>query len=103
DPDDAILASAKEGTGIHDVLEAAVKRIPPPQGNPDAPLRALIFDSHYDSYKGVVAYVRVVDGAVKSGEPLCFMSTGRRIEALELGVFRPNMQPVRELQAGEVG
>jgi GTP-binding protein LepA len=103
DPNDAILASAKDGTGIHEILEAAVKRIPPPQGEPNAPLRALIFDSHYDSYKGVVAYVRIADGAVRSGQPLCLMSTGRRVEAIELGVFRPTMQPVDRLEAGEVG
>ena len=103
DPNDAILASAKEGTGIPDILAAVVERIPPPSGDPTAPLRALIFDSHYDPYKGVVAYVRVVDGTVRSGEPLYLMASERRVEALELGVFRPTMQPVDQLQAGEVG
>ncbi|MBV9282224.1 MAG: elongation factor 4 [Chloroflexi bacterium] len=103
DPNDAILASAKEGIGIEEVLEAVVEHIPPPQGDPAAPLRALIFDSHYDPYKGVVAYVRVVDGTVRNGEPLYLMAAGKRVEALEIGTFRPAMQPTEELQAGEVG
>ena len=103
DPDDAVLASAKEGIGISEVLEAAVERIPAPSGDPAAPLRALIFDSHYDPYKGVVAYVRIVDGVVRNGEPLYLMASNRKVEALEIGVFRPTMQVVDELQAGEVG
>ncbi len=103
DPDDAILASAKDGTGVREILEAAVTRIPPPGGDPNGPLRCLIFDSHYDPYKGVVAYVRVFDGTVRNGEPLFLMATERRIDAIEIGVFRPDMQPVAELQAGEVG
>ena len=103
DPDDAILASAKDGTGVTEILEAAVTRIPPPGGDPNGPLRCLIFDSHYDPYKGVVAYVRVFDGTVRNGEPLFLMATERRIDAIEIGVFRPDMQPVAELQAGEVG
>jgi GTP-binding protein LepA len=103
DPHDAILASAKEGTGVSEVLDAVVQRVPPPGGDPSAPLRALIFDSHYDPYKGVIAYVRIVDGTVRSGEPLQMMAADRRVEALEIGVFRPTMQPVNELQAGEVG
>jgi GTP-binding protein LepA len=103
DGNDAILASAKEGIGIEEILEAVVEHVPPPGGTNEAPLRALIFDSHYDPYKGVVAYVRVVDGVVRTDQPLQFMSTGRKIEALEIGVFRPSMQPVKELQAGEVG
>ncbi|HEY8686509.1 MAG TPA: translation elongation factor 4 [Chloroflexota bacterium] len=103
DPADAILASAKTGAGVAEILEAVVSRIPPPGGSVDAPLRALVFDSHYDAYKGVVAYVRVVDGAIRSGEPLYLMASEKKIEALEIGVFRPNMQPVAELLAGEVG
>jgi GTP-binding protein LepA len=103
DPADAILASAKTGVGVPEILEAVVSRIPPPGGSVDAPLRALVFDSHYDAYKGVVAYVRVVDGAIRSGEPLYLMASEKKIEALEIGVFRPNMQPVAELLAGEVG
>jgi GTP-binding protein LepA len=103
DPDDAILASAKTGAGVSEILEAVVQRIPSPGGSVDAPLRALVFDSHYDAYKGVVAYVRVVDGTIRTDEPLYLMAAGKKIEALEIGVFRPAMQPVKELQAGEVG
>jgi GTP-binding protein LepA len=103
DSNDALLASAKDGTGIPEILEAVVQRIPPPTGDSSAPLRALIFDSHYDSYKGVIAYVRVVEGKVRTDEPLLLMATNRKIEALEIGVFRPGMEPVKELQAGEVG
>ncbi|MGI8825492.1 MAG: translation elongation factor 4 [Chloroflexota bacterium] len=103
DPNEAILASAKEGTGIVDILEAVVQRVPPPGGDPDAPLRALIFDSHYDAYKGVIAYVRVFDGVVRADEPLCLMATQRRVEAIEIGAFRPTMQPVDGLVAGQVG
>jgi GTP-binding protein LepA len=101
--DDAILASAKEGIGIEEILEAVVERIPPPQGDPGAPLRCLIFDSHYDAYKGVIAYVRVAEGTVKTGETLYLMGSRKRFEALEIGIFNPNMLAVPELQAGEVG
>jgi GTP-binding protein LepA len=103
DPSSAILASAKTGAGIHEILESVVHLVPPPAGDPEAPLRALIFDSHYDSYKGVIAYVRVMEGTVRTDEPLHLMAADRRIEALEIGVFRPGMEAVRELQAGEVG
>ncbi|HLJ66543.1 MAG TPA: translation elongation factor 4 [Chloroflexota bacterium] len=103
DASSAILASAKEGVGIEEILEAVVHHVPPPSGDADAPLRALIFDSHYDPYKGVIAYVRVMDGTVRDGEPLYLISTERRIEALEVGVFRPGMVAVEQLQAGEVG
>ncbi|HZS94357.1 MAG TPA: translation elongation factor 4 [Chloroflexota bacterium] len=103
DAADAIPASAKEGVGVEEILEAAVARIPPPGGSDEAPLRALIFDSHYDPYKGVVAYVRVMDGVVRNGEPLRLMAAGREIEALEIGIFRPGMVRVDELHAGEVG
>ncbi|MGH2449629.1 MAG: translation elongation factor 4 [Chloroflexota bacterium] len=103
DPADAILASAKEGSGIEEILEAVVARVPAPGGNPEAPLRALVFDSHYDAYKGVVAYVRVMDGVVRDGQELRLMVADRKIEALEIGVFRPQMSPVPELLAGEVG
>ena len=101
--EDAIYTSAKEGTGADAVLQAVVERIPPPQGEPDQPLRALIFDSHYDSYKGVVAYVRVVDGVLHQDEPLLLMSNRRHVEPIEFGVFRPGMVPVETLGAGEVG
>jgi GTP-binding protein LepA len=103
DSSDAILASAKDGTGVPEILEAVVNRIPPPPGDIGAPLRALIFDSHYDSYKGVIAYVRVMEGTVRTDEPLLLMAANRRVEALEIGVFRPGMEPATELQAGEVG
>jgi GTP-binding protein LepA len=103
DAQDAIPASAKEGIGIEEILEAVVERIPAPEGDPEAPLRALIFDSHYDPYKGVIAYVRIVDGTVEADRPLKLMSTSKEFEALEVGVFRPGMNPVARLEAGEVG
>jgi GTP-binding protein LepA len=98
-----ILASAKQGIGTEAILEAIIERIPPPSGVPIWPTRALIFDSHYDPYKGVVAYVRVVDGVLSEGQPLLLMSTGTLVEALEVGVFRPRMIPTSELGTGEVG
>jgi len=101
--DEVIFTSAKEAIGIDDVLEAIVTRIPPPSGDPAAPLRALIFDSHYDSYKGVIAYVRVVDGTVTAGQPLQLMSNGAKLEPVETGVFVPGMNPTSQLMAGEVG
>jgi GTP-binding protein LepA len=100
---DALFTSAKEGTGIEDVLQAAVERIPPPRGQRHQPLRALIFDSHYDSYKGVVAYLRLVDGEMRQGSPLLLMSSQLRVEPIEIGVFRPGMDPTGLLEAGEVG
>ena len=103
DPDEVLRISAKEGTHVDQVLEAVVQRIPPPEGDPDAPLRALIFDSHYDPYKGVVAYVRIVDGVVRPNDELTLMAGGARFKPVEIGVFRPDMQPVAELRAGEVG
>jgi GTP-binding protein LepA len=101
--DEVIFTSAKRGVGVDVVLEAVVNRVPPPGGRPQAPLRALIFDSHYDSYKGVVAYVRVVDGAIEAGQPLYLMSAQQRLEPLELGLFRPHMVPVERLSTGAVG
>jgi len=101
--EDIILASAKEGIGTEDILEAIVRRLPPPSGSLHQPLRALIFDSKYDPYKGVVAYVRVVDGQVRTGDRLLMMATERTGEALEVGVFRPGFTPVAGLSAGEVG
>jgi GTP-binding protein LepA len=100
---EAIYASAKAGTGADDVLQAVVERIPAPAGRPEAPLRALIFDSHYDSYKGVVAYIRVVDGALRSADLLLVMSNGQEVDPIEIGVFRPGMQPCERLSVGEVG
>lgn len=95
--------SAKEGTNIEAVLEAVIEQVPPPQGDPDAPTQALIFDSHYDSYKGVIAYVRVFNGRISKRSILKLMSTRVETEPLEIGVFSPAMQPVAELQAGDVG
>jgi GTP-binding protein LepA len=101
--DDCILASAKQGIGVDDILEAIVKRIPPPRGDRAAPLRALIFDSHYDAYKGVIAYCRFVDGSVKVTEPVRMMSNAVRGEAMEVGIFHPGMMAIDNLEAGEVG
>jgi GTP-binding protein LepA len=98
-----LAVSAKEGTGVDVLLEAIIRRIPPPQGNPAAPFRALIFDSHYDSYKGVVAYLRVVDGALRDREPIRLMATHTEIEPLELGYFQPRMVAHDQLDTGEVG
>jgi GTP-binding protein LepA len=100
---DILRISAKSGIGIEDVLEAVVQRVPPPNGDPNAPLRALVFDSHYDSYKGVVAYVRVIDGGIDRRQLLKLMSTEAKFEPVELGVFSPAMQPIDRLEAGEVG
>jgi len=101
--DEAILASAREGIGTRDILEAVVQRVPPPKGDPDAPLKALIFDSKYDIYRGVVVYVRIVDGAIKPGMRMRMMHSGRDFVVDEVGVFRPVMTPIEELCTGEVG
>ncbi|MFN2292442.1 MAG: translation elongation factor 4 [Anaerolineae bacterium] len=100
---EAIYTSAKEGTGAETVLRAVVDRIPPPEGSREDPLRALIFDSHYDPYKGVIAYVRVVDGELRLGDELLLMSNRQTVDPLEIGVFRPGMKPTDQLGAGEVG
>jgi GTP-binding protein LepA len=103
-PSDQVLrVSAKEGIGIDEVLEAIVRRIPPPHGLAQSPLRALIFDSHYDVYKGVIAYVRVADGGIGSRARLLLHATGRETEALEIGCFTPEMTAVEALTTGEVG
>jgi GTP-binding protein LepA len=101
--EDVILASAKEGIGVPEILEAIVHRIPPPKGDPAAPLQALVFDSHYDPYKGVVGYVRVANGTLHDHERIRFMATGATSDILELGYFRPGPVPTRRLTAGEVG
>ena len=95
--------SAKTGSGVPELLEQIVRDIPPPAGDPDAPLRALIFDSKFDQYRGVVALVRVVDGAVRSGDAICFLSTGKRYEVAEVGRLRLKLEPVETLRAGQVG
>ena len=95
--------SAKDGTNVKALLEAVVHIIAPPRGQRSQPLRALIFDSHYDAYKGAVAYVRVVDGSISTGQMLHLMSTGMTLDPLEIGVFGPDMRPTGKLEAGEVG
>jgi GTP-binding protein LepA len=103
DPERVLRISAKTGQGVADVLDAIVDRIPPPSGDLQAPARALIFDSSYDDYRGVVAFVRVVDGSFRRREPLRAMAEGTRFEAQELGFFSPTRRPVETLSAGEVG
>ncbi len=101
--EEVLRVSAKQGIGIDELLEAIVERIPPPHGQHDRPLRALIFDSHYDLYKGVIAYVRVVDGTLPVGARLRMLGTNAEAEALEVGTFRPQMTPLDRLDTGEVG
>ncbi|MEX0784379.1 MAG: translation elongation factor 4 [Dehalococcoidia bacterium] len=103
DQDEIILASAKEGTGVDEILEAIAARIPPPKGEPEAPLKALIFDSKYDSFKGVVAHVRVFQGALAGRSRLRLMQTEIDFEPLEYGIFSPQMRPLPALGCGEVG
>ena len=103
DPLDVIQVSAKEGVNVDQILEAIVTRIPPPRDADDVPLRALIFDSHYDSYKGVIAYVRVVEGSFKSTDILRMFATRVDMRPVEIGIFAPGMKPVQNLGSGEVG
>ena len=103
DRSEALLASAKEGIGIKEILEAIIKRIPPPRGNPDKPLKALIFDSWFDNYQGAVVLTRVIDGRVGIGSKIRLMSTQKEFEVVELGFLTPKKKPVQELSAGEVG
>ena len=100
---DAVVASGKTGVGVPEILEAIVLKVPPPAGNPDGPLRALVFDSWYDTYRGAVVMVRVVDGLLRKGQRVEFMSTGRTYDITEVGTFAPFSTPLRELGAGEVG
>jgi GTP-binding protein LepA len=102
-PDRVLRISAKTGEGVSDVLDAIVERIPPPAGDPDAPARALVFDSSYDQYRGVVAFVRVVDGRFETREPVAAMAQGTSFEAEELGVMSPAREPVASLVSGQVG
>jgi GTP-binding protein LepA len=101
--EDMLRVSAKSGLGVDEVLEAVVNRVPPPKGDPSTPFRALIFDSHYDPYKGVIAYVRVVDGSLRANQKVYLMGTEIIAEPVEIGTFSPTMKPVRTLEAGEVG
>ena len=103
DPEHVLRISAKTGQGVEDVLDAIVERIPPPDGDADAPARALIFDSSYDQYRGVVAFVRVVDGRFETRDAVRAMAQGTRFEAEELGFLSPERRPVKALVAGEVG
>jgi GTP-binding protein LepA len=103
DPDEAILTSAKEGTGIKDVMEATVTKLPPPRGDINAPLRALIFDSHYDPFRGTIVHFRVVDGRIKAGDRIRFMSNNATYKVEEVGLFQIVRNPRKELSAGEVG
>jgi len=103
EPDAVIRISAKAGLNVESVLDAIVEQIPPPSDDKQAPLRALIFDSHYDSYKGVIAYVRVMEGEIKATETLRLMSTKVDIKPVEIGIFSPGMKPVGCLSVGEVG
>ncbi|KYC91758.1 translation elongation factor 4 [Heyndrickxia faecalis] len=103
DASEAVLASAKAGIGIEDILEQVVEKVPAPEGDPDAPLKALIFDSLYDSYRGVIAYIRVMEGSVKVGDKIKLMSTGKEFEVTALGVSTPKPLYIDELTVGDVG
>src|SRR3954466_10065357 len=103
DPEEIIRISAKTGEGVRDLLEAIVEKIPPPKGDLEAAPRALIFDSEFDQYRGVIAYVRVVDGEFSKGDALRAMQTGTEADIDDIGIFRPQMTPVDGLKAGEVG
>ncbi len=101
--DEAVLVSGKTGIGIEDLLEAIVKYIPAPKGDVKAPLKALIFDSHYDDFRGVITYIRIVDGKISKGDRIKIMSTGKEFDVLEVGVFSPKMKETKELTVGSVG
>jgi GTP-binding protein LepA len=101
--DEIIRISAKQGIGIQEVLETVIAKVPPPSGDAEAPLRALVFDTHYDAYKGVVAYLRIIDGRLDPVTSLRLMATDAKFEPVEIGVFNPAMQVARELTVGEVG
>ena len=103
DGEEALLTSAKLGTGVEEVLEAIVQRIPPPEGDPEADLQALVFDSHFDPHRGIVAYVRVRNGRIRAGLRIRLMSTGREVEVQEVGIFGLGLEPCEELAAGAVG
>ena len=102
-PEESILASAKEGIGIQEILEAVIKKVPPPKSDQAAPLRALVFDSVYDVYRGVIVFFRVKEGVIKKGDRILMMRTANEFEVLEVGVFTPEMQSAESISAGEVG
>ncbi|HVN67840.1 MAG TPA: translation elongation factor 4, partial [Candidatus Sulfotelmatobacter sp.] len=101
--DEILLASAKEGRGIGEIIDAVIERVPAPLGDPGAPLQALIFDSHYDPYRGVIIYIRIVNGTLNKGDKILLMGTGKDFEALEIGTLRLDLIPRDSLSAGEVG
>ncbi|MBP7735284.1 MAG: translation elongation factor 4 [Spirochaetes bacterium] len=103
DAETAVPVSAKDGTGIDDLLEKIVEFIPPPKGDPDAPLRALIFDSFFDNYQGAIMKVRIIDGTVRRGDPIMFFSTGKKYEVTEVGIFRLTLEKRESLEPGDVG
>lgn len=101
--EDAPRISAKQGLNIQQVLDYVVDKLPPPKGDVNKPLKALVFDSFYDNYKGAISYVRIIDGSVKQGDKIRFMATGKEFEAVEVGVFSPSLTPLNQISAGEVG
>jgi GTP-binding protein LepA len=103
DPDEVLRCSGKSGEGADELLRAIVKRIPPPSGDPDAPLQAMVFDSHYDEFRGAITYVRLMNGTVRKGQKIRFLKAGTTHEVLELGQFVPQRRPCDELKAGQVG
>ncbi|HDA8030251.1 TPA: elongation factor 4 [Staphylococcus aureus] len=103
DQDDVVLASAKSNIGIEEILEKIVEVVPAPDGDPEAPLKALIFDSEYDPYRGVISSIRIVDGVVKAGDKIRMMATGKELEVTEVGINTPKQLPVDELTVGDVG
>lgn len=102
-PSEVLRASAKSGIGIRELLEAIIDRVPPPKGDPTAKLQAMVFDSHYDEFRGVISYVRVMNGTIRKGQKIRFVSGGTTHEVLELGQFAPQQRPCAQLQAGQVG
>jgi GTP-binding protein LepA len=103
DPDDVLRASGKSGIGVEALLEAIVDRIPPPTGDPNAPLQAMVFDSHYDEFRGAITYVRIMNGRVRKGQKIRFLKGGTTYEVLELGQFAPHRRACDQMQAGQVG
>ena len=103
DPADVLAVSGKTGAGVDELLEALIARVPPPQGDPESPLQAMVFDSHYDEFRGAITYVRFMNGTVRRGQKIRFLKTGLTYEVLELGQFVPDRRPCDQLQAGQVG